>query len=46
MPIYLHDERKAGFFLKTFIVALGFTGVMLVVFRYLLKVPTPVGVFF
>jgi putative tricarboxylic transport membrane protein len=41
MPIYLHDERKAGFFLKTFI-----TVVMLVVFRYLLKVPTPVGVFF
>lgn len=46
LPVYLHKERTPGFLLKTLIVALGFTGVMLVVFRQLLKVPTPVGVLF
>ncbi len=46
LPLYLHQERSAGFLLKTLAVALGFTGLMLVVFRQLLKVPTPVGVLF
>ena len=46
LPLYLHDRFSAGFVLKTLVVALGFTGLMLLVFRQFLKVPTPVGAFF
>lgn len=46
LPLYLHDQRTSRFVLKSLAVAVGFTGLMLVVFQQLLAVPTPVGVLF
>ncbi len=46
LPLYLHKQLTAGFMAKTLVVAVGFTGVMLLVFQQLLKVHTPMGAFF
>lgn len=46
MPLYLHDRLSGRFLAKTLAVSVGFTGVMLLVFRYFLKVSTPAGVLF